>query len=580
LFPNLVRFERLTRGVALALAWTLASGAVTPARAVWPTDGKILCNEVGVQSYPVLVADGASGAIVVWEDRRTGSTSDLYAVRVTAGGTIATGWHADGRAVCTATRDQISPMITTDGVGGAFMTWEDYRAGGANTDVYVQHVTSTGAIASGWPADGVAICTLTSVQGHPAIASDGAGGAIVVWEDYRNGSSDIYAQRVSGAGIALWTANGVSVCGFSGDQRFPIPVEDGQNGAIVGWQDERSGSVIYGQRINGAGAKQWSSNGVSVTTSNADQTGLQMVRDGAGGAIASWDDYRFVNTDIFAQRINGLGQRQWASDGVAICTDASEQYTSSLAPDGSGGALFAWNDLRNGSVDIYAQHVTGAGAIAAGWAANGFGACTEAGDQSDPRVASDGAGGAFITWDDGRPDAVLTDIYATRLTGAGGLATGWTANGKVLCAAASYQLGPVIVADGLGGAIVAWYDQRNGSADIYALRVTGTGAVPTVDVAWSGTPAPAAIVAAPNPLRAETRLDFRLDTEAPVTASIVDLMGRRVRRLLSARSLPAGDHQLVWNARDEGGMPVPTGIYLFVLQAGPLVRKEKLAVLR
>jgi len=48
---------------------------------------------------------------------------------------------------------------------------------------------------------------------NSASTSDGAGGAIIVWQDKRNGSNfDIYAQRVSGTGNALWTVNGLAIC--------------------------------------------------------------------------------------------------------------------------------------------------------------------------------------------------------------------------------------------------------------------------------------------------------------------------------------------------------------------------------
>ncbi len=40
------------------------------------------------------------------------------------------------------------------------------------------------------------ICTAPGFQYAPKITSDEMGGAYVVWEDYRDGSSKIYAQRI------------------------------------------------------------------------------------------------------------------------------------------------------------------------------------------------------------------------------------------------------------------------------------------------------------------------------------------------------------------------------------------------
>ena len=95
--------------------------------------------------------------------------------------------------VCTAANNQISPMIVPDGAGGAIVTWHDYRSG-SNYDVYAQRVSVAGVPL--WTTDGVALSTAAADQLFPAIVPDGAGGAIVAWQDYRNGTPDIYAQRV------------------------------------------------------------------------------------------------------------------------------------------------------------------------------------------------------------------------------------------------------------------------------------------------------------------------------------------------------------------------------------------------
>ena len=63
-----------------------------------------------------------------------------------------------------------------------------------------------------WAANGVAVCTAGDNQFDPRLVSDGLGGAIVTWEDRRSGSSyDIYAQRVDAAGATWWGTNGTAV---------------------------------------------------------------------------------------------------------------------------------------------------------------------------------------------------------------------------------------------------------------------------------------------------------------------------------------------------------------------------------
>jgi hypothetical protein len=83
------------------------------------------------------------------------------------------------------------------------------------------------------------------------IISDGSDGAIVVWIDRRDGGNDVYSQRVDGAGASQWTPNGMVVCA-SGESRDPQIASHGLGGAIVTWADGRNDSTlldIYAQRI-------------------------------------------------------------------------------------------------------------------------------------------------------------------------------------------------------------------------------------------------------------------------------------------------------------------------------------------
>src|SRR5258707_744344 len=116
-------------------------------------------------------------------------------------------------------------------------------------------------------------------------------------------------------------------------------VSDDSGGAIITWQDYRSGTNldIYAQRINGAGVLQWTTNGVSISTAVDDQSIPTIATDGAGGAIITWIDNRsLVNKDIYAQHINSAGDVLWTGDGVAISTADHDQYYPVIVGDNSG----------------------------------------------------------------------------------------------------------------------------------------------------------------------------------------------------------------------------------------------------
>ena len=74
------------------------------------------------------------------------------------------------------------------------------------------------------PAVNTAVCSFANQQRGHRITSDGSGGAIITWMDDRDiatNSTDIYAQRINAAGITVWTANGVAICTDAGLQSTP-----------------------------------------------------------------------------------------------------------------------------------------------------------------------------------------------------------------------------------------------------------------------------------------------------------------------------------------------------------------------
>ncbi len=85
-------------------------------------------------------------------------------------------------------------------------------------------------------------------------------------------------------------------------------------------------------------------------------------------------------------------------------------------------------------------------------------------------MVADGSGGAIIAWEDNRIYAPTTDVFAQRLSSGG--AALWTPNGVPVCTAASHQIDVLVASDAAGGAIVSWNDVRD---DVYAQRVTGAG---------------------------------------------------------------------------------------------------------
>jgi len=443
--------------------------------AQWGQDGIPICAVAGNQYPNDIISDGAGGAIITWQDYRGGNW-DIYAQKVDANGNAL--WTANGVVVCAAAGSQNSPIVILDGAGGAIIAWDDQRVG-AYPNIYAQRVSAAGNCV--WTANGVAICTAVYDQWCGGIVSDGTGGAIITWSDFRTGSdSGIYAQRITGIGSVVWTTNGVPVRVTTGYGDSPVLSSDGAGGAIIAWEDSRGvyGS-IYAQRINSSGSRLWTANGVAVSASDGLQWFLDIASDNAGGAVIAWSDCRNCGSwDIYAQRVNSGGSRLWITNGVAVCTVAGEKMFPQITADGANSAIITWEDERSvSSYDIYAQRVDGGGSLR--WTTGGIGLCTSAGDQRYPKLVSDGAGGAVVAWYDFRGNG-NSDIYAQRINVDGNML--WTPDGLVVSEAIGDQSYPLIASDGAGGAIVVWRDYRSGTdCDMYANRILGSGCITEPD---------------------------------------------------------------------------------------------------
>jgi len=373
--------------------------------------------------------------------------------------------------ICTAIFDQFGPQMVPDGAGGSILVWQDYRSG--QLDIYAQRVNGAGV--PQWAPNGVPVCKAAGFQWYPRAVPDGAGGAIVVWQDGRAGTEfDVYVQRVGSSGTALWPNGGVAVCAAANDQTLPTVVSDGQGGAVIAWSDQRGADAdIYAQRINTNGAVQWAANGVALCTATGAQQSLTIASDGLSGGIVGWQDLRAgdTNPDLYARRINESGTLQWAADGEAVCTAVNAQAAPALIGDGAGGVIVSWEDHRGADADVYAQRFNGNGVPQ--WALDGVALGAASGDQQAVALCPDGAGGALMAWEDRRGGSA--DIYAQRVSDAG--APQWAPNGVTVCSAPTDQVTPAIAFDVIGGAVVAWSDARDAGngLDIYVQHIQTDG---------------------------------------------------------------------------------------------------------
>jgi len=108
---------------------------------------------------------------------------------------------------------------------------------------------------------------------------------------------------------------------------------------------------------------------------------------------------------------------------------------------------------------------------------------------------------------------------------------------------------------------------------------TGEGYDPLTGIGTNGPRTFALDQNHPNPFNPSTRIRFSLDQDAMVSLIIYDVSGTRVRTLVN-RSMSAGSHTEEWDARDDQGRSVASGIYFYRLTSGNRTLTRKAVLLR
>jgi hypothetical protein len=429
---------------------------------------------------------------------------------------------------------------------------------------------------------------------------------IVAWIDSRGGGLDIYAQRIDGEGSPLWTSGGIPLCAAFGDQNGVRIVPDGSGGVIAVWQDARGGELdVYAQRVSGDGSILWSADGVPVCAEVAAQEHPTAVPDGGGGVIVAWSDLRGTDADIMAQRIDASGTATWQAGGVPLCTSPGDQTVPYTAIDGADGAIVAWQDERGDSPDIHAQRISAEGQIV--WEENGVTVCNAPGNQLSPRIAPDGVGGAFMPWEDAR--AGETDIYVQRITRSGrpaepplsdysatidrdGITIKWTVSSDAdlfryavwRSEGASESYHRIMVSIEQRGNSFSFTDQSFNAGSAYTYRIEyRSGTLSYTLFTTEAVQVPAEkhprVQSHPNPFNPSTTISYELRSRGHVTLAIFDAAGRRIVQLVDAVQ-DEGPHRVLWDGRDSRGSQVASGIYFSRLEADGTTVTGKMVLAR
>lgn len=333
--------------------------------------------------YGTSIAWDGSAYGVVWADITAGSGYLRYS-RLAADGTIL----INSRIVSPQYDQKSNPDIVWTGTEYG-VVWEDARNG--NSDIYFARVNVAGISIIG----DVLISSDPTDQNNPQILWTGSEYAIT-WDDARDGDFNIYFARVDSDGTKI--GDDIRLTDQSYDERFPSIQWTGLEYGLA-WQTLLPGNYeIYFALYDSDGSL--ASNYTRITNQAAEQIFPTMKWSGKEFGL-SWEDGRNSYRDIYFCRIDAGGRKQ--TGDIRVTTNNSGHFYPSLAWTGEEYGIL-WTDDRSGNLDLFFARIDQSGVKLSSDIKISSGSAHEF---SSPHSLAFGTRGYGIAWEMQNPDEVI-----------------------------------------------------------------------------------------------------------------------------------------------------------------------------
>jgi hypothetical protein len=320
------------------------------------------------------------------------------------------------------------------------VVWEDAR--GSSSDLYLSRLGLDGTVL----VDEVRLTSASTTEGYASIAWDGTA-LEAAWEDARHGETEIYAARFDADGARL--GDELRVTTTTTASYDPSVVWTGIDFGIS-W-DEGGVDVadVWLARVDDTGASRGPS--AQRTSDNTRSARTALAWNGSLYGVA-WEDTRAGNSDAYFGRIAASG----ALLGGEIPAVAGPPAAEGVALVAAGDRFtLAWEDTRDGGYTIYASPIDENGA-----ASTPVRVSAGAGNARNVSLAWTGRGYG-VAWDQGGA------ILLAELDASGAV----TARPQPISGAGAMRAStPSLIWTGSAFA-VAWSDRRDGGDDEIYVRV-------------------------------------------------------------------------------------------------------------
>jgi hypothetical protein len=84
----------------------------------------------------------------------------------------------------------------------------------------------------------------------------------------------------------------------------------------------------------------------------------------------------------------------------------------------------------------------------------------------------------------------------------------------------------------------------------------------------------------PNPFNPTTMITFGLPNQTNVTLEVYNILGMKVRTLIDGERMNAAKYSVEWDGKDNSGMAVPSGVYLYRIHTDKFSAAKKMVLMK
>ena len=389
---------------------------------LWADDGLLISDHPSMTWLTDwdMEVDLEGHAILTWQDIRDNGNNNIVAYRISPEGLF--NWGDDGMMLSNSTAFDAAPKVTVTSSNNAVFAWmadnvlirqkvspQGEKLWGDNG------ITMSGTVTYSWPQlmpvgdDDVLMkyyqdsgpswsptrhvflqrlnASGQGVWANPAVVSnagtitawtqilpminDDNDGCIITWHDFRVSGTmaSAWVQHISNTGEVLFQANGVKISDADNMNQFypQVSKKFGEDNLYVYWNEVNGDQNQYGisaQKISPTGERLWPENGKVIFPMSSNAILPQRLLRHQEGVVLVYEDYfNGIETSLQARLLNAEGEPVWSPASTTLSSVQSTKVHIDMAKFDGNQWVFAWEDDRDGDVNLYAQNLRADGQI-------------------------------------------------------------------------------------------------------------------------------------------------------------------------------------------------------------------------